>query len=82
MLVQAADVPQPVIQSINLTNGITTITWSALPPHVYRLQYTGNLGSANWNGVVPDVPATSPTAVTTDSAGIVTQRFYRIFVVQ
>jgi len=82
MLVQAADVPQPVIQSINLTNGITTITWSALPPHVYRLQYTGNLGSANWNGVVPDVPATSPTAVTTDSAGIVPQRFYRIFVVQ
>jgi hypothetical protein len=82
MLVQAADVPQPVIQSINLTNSITTITWSALPPHVYRLQYTGNLGSANWNAVVPDVPATSPTAVTTDSVGIVTQRFYRIFVVQ
>jgi hypothetical protein len=82
MLVQAADVPQPVIQSINLTNGITTITWSALPPHVYRLQYTGNLGSANWNAVVPDVPASSPTAVTTDSVGIVTQRFYRIFVVQ
>ena len=82
MLVQASNLPQPIIQSIGLTNGVITVVWSALPPHVYRLQFNGNLGSTNWNAVVPDVPATSPTAVTTDSVGIVTQRFYRIFVVQ
>ena len=82
MLVQATNLPQPIIQSIGLTNGITTITWSALPPHVYRLQYNGNLGSANWSPVVPDITATGLTAVTTDTVVVATQRFYRIFVVQ
>jgi hypothetical protein len=82
MLVQAANLPQPIIQSIGLTNGITTIVWSALPPHVYRLQYNGNLNSTNWSSVVPDVTATSQTAVTTDIVGVATQRFYRVLVVQ
>jgi hypothetical protein len=82
MLVQAANLPQPIIQSIGLTNGITTIVWSALPPHVYRLQYNVNLNSTNWSSVVPDVTATSQTAVTTDIVGVATQRFYRVLVVQ
>jgi hypothetical protein len=82
MLVQATNLPQPIIQSIGLTNAIATISWSALPPHVYRLQYNGNLGSTNWNAVVPDVTATGLTAFTTDAVGVATQRFYRIFVVQ
>jgi hypothetical protein len=82
MLVQTINLPQPVIQSIGLTNGTTTIAWSALPPHVYRLQYNGNLGSTNWSSVIPDVTAISQTAVTTNSVGVATQRFYRVLVVQ
>jgi len=82
MLVQPTNLPQPTIQSISLTNGVSTITWSALPPHVYRLQYNGNLGSTNWSSVVPDVTAISQTAVTTNSVGAAIQRFYRVLVVQ
>jgi hypothetical protein len=82
MLVQTTDVPRPVIQSIGVTNGTATLTWSAVPPHIYRLQYTGSLTSANWSAVVPDVTATSQTVITTDVVGVSTQRFYRVLVVQ
>ncbi|HTQ49500.1 MAG TPA: hypothetical protein VMJ12_02225, partial [Candidatus Acidoferrales bacterium] len=82
MLVDTANVPRPVIQSVGLTNGVATVVWTVLSPHVYRLQFNGNLGSTNWNEVVPDVTATGLTATKTDTVGVSTQRFYRIFVVQ
>jgi hypothetical protein len=82
MLVQATDLPQPVIQSITMTNGVATLIWSAVPTHIYQLQYNENLSSPNWTGVSPNVTASGQTATTTDVVGISTQRFYRIFIVQ
>jgi hypothetical protein len=82
MLVQTTDLPRPIIQSIVVTNGVVTVTWSAVPPHVYRLQYNGNLTFTNWSTVVPDVTAVDPTAQTTDTVGISAQRFYRVLIVQ
>jgi Bacterial Ig domain/Cadherin-like domain len=82
MLVQYSSLPAPVIQSINLTNGVTTLTWSTVAGHTYRVQYKTNLSSASWSDVTPDIIANASTASTTDIVGVTTQRFYRIFVVQ
>jgi len=82
MLVQTIQVPPPVIQSLGVTNGVVTVIWSAVSTHIYQLQYNGNLSSSNWIGVIPNVTATSSTAMTTDVVGTSAQRFYRILVVQ
>jgi hypothetical protein len=82
MLVQTTDLTRPIIQSIGITNGVATLTWSAVPPHVYRLQYNGDLSSSIWNNVVPDVTATGQNAVMTNAFGNATMRFYRVFIVQ
>ena len=80
--VQTVNAPQPVIQSIGVTNGIVTVVWTAQATHVYRLQFNGTLDPTNWSAVVPDVTATGSTATNTDNVGASTQRFYRILVVQ
>ncbi|MGH8399305.1 MAG: hypothetical protein ACRETA_13855, partial [Gammaproteobacteria bacterium] len=82
MLVQYSSLPAPVIESINLTNGVTTLIWSTVAGHTYRVQYKESLASPNWTDVAPDIIANNSTASTTDIVGVTTQRFYRVFVVQ
>jgi hypothetical protein len=82
MLVQYSSLPAPVIQSIALSNGISTVTWSTVAGHTYRLQYKTDLTSTSWNNVTPDIIANNSTASTTDNVGVSTRRFYRVFVVQ
>ncbi|MFZ0829030.1 MAG: hypothetical protein WAO02_16570, partial [Verrucomicrobiia bacterium] len=83
MLVQGPSLlPPPIIQSIGVTNGVVTLTWSAVVTHVYRLQYKGDMSATNWSDVAPDVTATNQTATMINAAGNATQRFYRVFVVQ
>jgi hypothetical protein len=85
--VQAEVVPllasrQPSIQSVVLRNGAAMITWSAKVGTVYRVQFTDDLGSADWKDVQPDVEATGPTAMAIDYLNHSSQRFYRIVIVR
>jgi hypothetical protein len=80
--VQTVNAPQPVIQSIGWTNDVTTVVWTAVPPHVYRLLFTDALPSTNWNAVVPDVTATGSTVATSDTNAVSIERYYKVLVVQ
>ncbi len=77
--VQVASAPTPpVIESIAVSDGAATIQWSTLAGHTYRLQYRDDLGATGWLDVLPDVPASGPTASATNSVEGSTQRFYRV----
>lgn len=71
-------IPGPVIESIRLFNGVVTVTWCCRTNCAYRLQYSENLGGANWTDVAPDVQAVGATAAATNVVGGSTQRFYRV----
>ena len=74
----AVVVPPPMIQSISVSNGIVTITWSAAAGSTYMLEGNDDPTGTNWNGVPPPVNATGLTATATDNAGAAPQRFYRV----
>lgn len=59
-----------------------TLTWSAQPGNVYRVQYKNALSDPAWTDLPNDVSATTTTASTADdTASGVSQRFYRILLV-
>ena len=68
----------PQIQSIVVTNGYATVTWTASPESNYRLQYKNDLNAPEWSDVQPDIIADGPTASATDKVGAVSQRYYRV----
>jgi hypothetical protein len=70
---------QPVIQYIDFTNGVATVTWTSIPGQGYRLQYLDDLSGTNWTDQVPDILATGSTASNTNTASA-SVRYYRIFV--
>ena len=74
-------IPQPVIQSITLSNNIVTVTWSSVSRGIYQLQYNEDLTQANWTDLAPDVHATGTIAAATNAVSNSTQRFYRVWVV-
>jgi hypothetical protein len=76
-----SDVPAPAIQSLRVTNGLATITWSAVPGGTYRLQFKDTLDSPTWHDL-SDFPATAPIISVTDSVGSAAQRFYRVLLLQ
>lgn len=71
---------QPVIETVGATNGVTTLTWSALAGETYRLQYKNSLTDPNWTDVPGDIPANGDPTTATDAAGTTAQRFYRVLV--
>jgi hypothetical protein len=73
--------PGPVIQSINISNDVVRVAWSAIADLTYRLQFRTNLLDTNWSDVQPDVTATGPTAWNTDSFSSGVERFYRVILV-
>jgi subtilisin-like proprotein convertase family protein len=73
--------PPPLIQSIVLSNGMATMTWSAMTGETYRLQYTTNLTGSTWTTVSPDVTATNFTVTRSSALFSVTQCFYRVLIV-
>jgi molybdopterin-binding protein len=81
MVNPAPVIPAPVIQSIAVSNGIATVTWSSVSNGIYRLQYVGDLGNTNWMDVSPDVQAGGPAVTATNITGSAVQQFYRIMVV-
>jgi hypothetical protein len=75
---QVGPPPPVVIQSLNLSNGVVTVTWSAAAGRIYRLQYRDNFSGTNWTDLAPDVTATGLTASLTNAVNNAVQRFYRV----
>jgi hypothetical protein len=71
-------VDAPVIQSVVLTNGMATITWSATSGSSYRLQYKDDWESPGWNDAKGDVIADGLIASKADAISATPQRFYRV----
>jgi len=71
-----------LIQFISVSNGVATVTWSAIDGQSYRLQYKNHLTDEAWQDLIPDVTATGSTASATDAPGIVEERYYRVVRVQ
>jgi hypothetical protein len=74
----ATNAPPPVIQSISVSNGIVTITWSAVAGRNYMLERKNDWDGTNWSEVLPAASAIGPTATATDAVGDAVQRFYRV----
>ncbi len=70
--------PPPVIQSISASNGIVTITWSAVAGHSYAIERKDDLAGTNWNTVSTAKSAIGSTDTATDTIGEAVQRFYRV----
>ena len=71
-------IPLPTLGSIQRSNDVMTITWSAVPDRTYRVQYKETLTGTNWNDLAPDIIAGGSVGVATDAAGSSPQRFYRV----
>jgi hypothetical protein len=69
---------------LSITGAGTTnlvITWSASSNLTYRAQYRPDLNT-EWSNLLPDVIATNGTASAVDGSGGVSQRFYRVLLLQ
>lgn len=74
--------PPIQIASVQVINGVATITWNSVAGQTYRVQYKNGLADPNWTDLPPDVTATGPTASKTDVVGTLPQRIYRVTLAQ
>lgn len=76
-------VPPPVLAtpSLQMPQGSVVLTWSSLPGRKYRVQFKADLAGGAWLNVGAVVTASGPMASMTDSSGTMTQRFYRVVMV-
>ncbi len=68
--------PALVLQAVTKTNAV--LTWSAVPPQKYQIQYKTNLAQTNWFGLGGPITATNGTMSVSDNISLEAQRFYRI----
>ena len=71
-------VSPPILQPLQISNGVARLAWNATPGQTYRVQYKPTLAATTWTDRLPDITATASTASTTDVVGSAPQRFYRI----
>jgi hypothetical protein len=79
VVVNATVVAPPVIQLVTVSNGVVTITWSAVSGRNYRLQYQDGAPGTNWYDGLPATQATGSTASGTNVPGSAMPRFYRVY---
>jgi hypothetical protein len=70
-------VARPMIQTIVVSNDVTTVTWSAIAGQGYWLQGVPDIGDTNWVDVAGEVTASGPSASQNDAA-IGQRRYYRV----
>ena len=70
----------PVIKPLTLTNGVVTLTWSALAGQTYQAQYSDDPTQTNWTFLTKPTVANSSVMTATDSDGITSSvhGFYRV----
>ena len=68
-----------VFKTITLTNGVATLTWSAVAGQTYLAQYSTDLTQNNWTNLSKLLFPTNGVMTTTDSnAASCPQRYYRV----
>lgn len=75
-----AVIPLPTITDISISNGVATLSWTAIPNQGYRLQFKDELNMTNWTTASPEIIAAGVTASATNPASSQGQRFYRVLV--
>ncbi|MDB6125380.1 MAG: hypothetical protein JWQ71_4373 [Pedosphaera sp.] len=73
-------VPKPSIQSLQVSQGIFTITWSAILGQSYRVEYKTNLTDVIWTPLSGDIISQGNAASKADSGPATVQRFYHVIV--
>jgi hypothetical protein len=73
----AGVLPRPIIQSIQISNAIVTLSWNSIAGQAYQLQSATNLPSANWTELAPNVIAVGPTAAQSTPA-TEEERYFRV----
>jgi uncharacterized repeat protein (TIGR03803 family) len=72
----------PAFQSISVSNGIVTLTWTAVPGQSYQAEWCADLHAGVWSALGGTMPgAVGGTLTVTDLMGTNVQRFYRVMVV-
>jgi uncharacterized repeat protein (TIGR03803 family) len=66
----------PQFLTSSVSQGLVSLSWSAIANQVYQVQFTSDLTQTNWS-LLTTLTATGPTASATDSPGA-TNRFYRV----
>jgi uncharacterized repeat protein (TIGR03803 family) len=72
----------PAFQTITLTNGVASLTWSAMSNQTCKVQYNTNLASTNWINLGSAITVTNSPVSASDSSATDSQRFYRIMLTQ
>jgi uncharacterized delta-60 repeat protein len=68
-----------VLKNPKLTGNNATLSWHAISNRTYRMQYTGNLLTRDWQDLPGDVCATNDLASKTDATGsTANERYYRV----
>ena len=68
----------PQFQTVTLTNGTISFSWSAQAGQLYQVQYTTNLAQISWANLGGVLSTTNSSITATDATAASAQRFYRI----
>jgi uncharacterized repeat protein (TIGR01451 family) len=75
-------VTRPVIAAISVSGGVVSVSWDTVPGQSYRLEYSTNLTTPDWNAVLPDLVAGGNSLTHTNLIGTNHSQFYRVLVLQ
>lgn len=81
LVIYNAQIAQPTVQSISVTNKLVTMQWNVPANFFYRAQFKTNLTDAVWTDLTLDILATNSPVAVTNAAGS-PQKFYRLRVSQ
>ena len=71
-------VPAPVFQTVGMTSGSITFTWSGIANLSYQIQSATSLADPVWTNVGAPITATGDATTMSEPAGTGTQQFYRV----
>jgi len=72
----------PSFNVVSRSGDQLTLGWTTILGRTYRVEYTGNLGAANWQPLGSDMLASGSSLSVIVSVSASPQRFFRIVVVQ
>jgi hypothetical protein len=76
--VKVESVPAPILQSVTLTGGVITFTWSGVAGLSYQVQSASDLSNPEWTNVAAAVTATGDLVSASEPVSTASQEFYRV----
>jgi hypothetical protein len=76
------DSDPPTFSTLELVGNQLTLGWQTSPGRTYRVEYTDDLASGNWQPLGPDIPATGASLSITVNVSTPEHRFFRIGLLQ